>query len=216
MKKATADVSSVKYPERAIQIKPEMLPQVDESFGWAQLTVAENNEYLEAESFASHIGQFIHKDGPLSFLRNELPSIPPIEWMIIKDGEKSPVKITTHHTPEQLLKVHEELAALHRQYEQRVNYFKAKVKNLTTEENARIANINADAQNEAQKANNDYQATYDTTYKTAIEKVKSIQAEFEKERHSKIKEIAAWRINIDARFQKVIDLFLNQLSDKQE
>jgi hypothetical protein len=48
--------------------------------------------------------------------------------MNIKDGEKTPVEIKIHHNSEDLLKIHEELAALHRQYEQRVNYFKAKVK----------------------------------------------------------------------------------------
>ena len=215
-KRATADISSVVLPERITPKTPEQLPQVNEDFGWSQLSVADLNEFIEADAFAAHIGQFIHKEGTLNALRKELPTVAPIEWMTIKDGEKSPVKVVTHHTSDQLLKVHEELAGLHREREQRVNYFKAKVKNLTTEENARIAKVNADAQHDAQKFNNDQQAAYETAFKAVQEQIRTIQAEFEKERQSKVKDIAAMRINVDARFKKVINQFMGQLSDKQE
>jgi hypothetical protein len=219
-KREQPDYSGNTAPKRPLQelvdVKNQLLPEVGETFGWEQLTAAELNEYLEAEAFASHIGQFIHKDGILDHLRNELPHVPPIEWMTIQDGLKSPVTITVHHTSENLLKTHEELAALHRQYEQRVNYFKSKVKNLTTAENARIANVNADLQNEAEAANNKLNSEYDTAFKAYTEKTKSIKAEFEKVRQAKIKEIAAMRIQVDPRFQKVVDTFLKQLSDTQE
>jgi hypothetical protein len=214
------DYSGNTAPKRPLQelvdVKNQLLREVGEDFGWEQLTAAELNEYLEAEAFASHIGQFIHKDGILDHLRNELPHVPPIEWMTIQDGLKSPVTITVHHTSENLLKTHEELAALHRQYEQRVNYFKAKVKNLTTAENARIANVNADLQNEAEAINNKLNSEYDTAFKAYTEKTKSIKAEFEKIRQAKIKEIAVMRIQVDPRFQKTVDTFLKQLTDTQE
>ena len=218
VKRATVDISTIEVPQRPHVISPlvNMLPEVGEDWGWAQLTTAEVNEFIEAEAFAAHIGQFIHKDCPLDKLRSELPTIPAIDWMTIQEGVKSPVTIKVHHTSEGLLKTHEELAALHRAKEQRVNYFKAKVKNLVTEENARIANINANAQNEAANTNNQLQSTYDTAFKAYSEKVKSVQAEFEKERQASIKEIAAMRILIDQRFQKTIDLFMKQISEVQE
>lgn len=216
---AQPDFSVVVMPEKPNFPKInslDMLDVVHEKWGWEQLTASELNEFLEAESFAAHIGQFIHKDSILNGLRRELPEIPAIEWMTIKEGEKSPVEINVHHYAEELLELHEELAALHRQYEQRVNYFKAKVKNLTTEENARIANHNANVQIEAAKRNNDAQAAYETAYNTATQKIKVIQTEFEKERQEKIKNIAALRISVDSRFQKTIDLFLKQISAEQE
>lgn len=216
IKKAVADISSVEMPKQPLTKQLINLPVVDETFGWSELSVSETNEFIEAEAFASHIGQFIHKGGALDHLRTELPTVPAIEWMTIKDSEKSPVTITTHHTSEELLLLHEELATLHRQYEQRVNYFKAKVKNITTEENARIVKVNADNQIDFQKFNNEQQSEYQTAYKSYLESVKTIQSEFEKERQAKIKEIAAMRINIDERFQKVINDFLGKLSDKQE
>lgn len=219
-KRMQPDYSGIEQPKRPLaelmDVRNKLLDEVGEEFGWSQLSVSEYNEYLEAEAYASHIGQFIHKDGILDRLRNELPLIPPVEWMTIKDGEKTPVEIKVHHTSENLLKIHEDLAALHRQYEQRVNYFKAKVKNLTTEENARIAKINADMQNEAEAINNRLNSEYDTVFKAYSEKIKSIKAEFENVRQAKIKEIATMRIQVDSRFQKTIDTFLKQLTSAQE
>jgi len=136
--------------------------------------------------------------------------------MVIHDGMKSPVTITTHHTAEQLLGYHNELATAHREYEQRVNYFKAKVKNLCTAENARIAKHNADLQNAAAKQNNELQLTFETASKKANEQANDIRVEFEKTRQGKISEIAAMRIEVAPRFQPVVDEFLTKLPDTQE
>ena len=217
-KTSNADTSDLEVPETPKFVSPEinMLSEVREEWGWEQLTVAEYNEYLESEAYAAHIGQFIHNDGILDVLRKELPTINPVEWMVIKDGEKTPVTVKTHHTPKGLLDIHEKLAVLHREYEQQVNYYKAKIKNLVTIENARIANINADAQSTAETINNKLQSTYDTLYKVYYEKVKTIRAEFEKQRQENIKKIAGMRIDIDNRFQKTINIFLNQLSEENK
>jgi hypothetical protein len=214
IKRAVANTSAVIFPEKPKLGVPKSLPEVGEEFGWEQLSVAEYNEYLEAEAYASHIGQFIHKDSILAGLRAELPGIPAIDWIELETGRKSPITIKVHHTASQLLDVHEKLAAKHREFEQKVNYFKAKVKNLTTEENARIAKLNADEQNETSKLNNDLQTTYDTAQKKANEEVRNVQAEFEKTRQDKIKEIAGMRIDVDPRFQGVVDTFLKQLLTK--
>ncbi len=215
VKKETADISSVVMPERPEYLTVKALPQVTEEYGWEQLTASELCEFYEAEAYAAHIGQFIHDRSILAGLRNELPNVPAIEWMEIESGKKSPVTITVHHNSEDLLKIHEEFAAKHRQFEQRVNYYKAKVKNLTTEENARIAKLNADEQAKAEKANNDMQTTYETAMKKAHEAINTLRTEFEKTRQERIKEIANMRIQVDARFQKTIDTFLNQLSKEE-
>jgi hypothetical protein len=79
----------------------------------------------------------------LDELRSELPTIKTLEWIEVESGKKTPLKVSVHHTSEELGVLHEKLAATHRNHEQRVNYFKAKVKNLVTSENARIAKENA-------------------------------------------------------------------------
>ena len=211
-KLTVADLSEIAFPTEPDFAYPEIISVRNEEWGWEQLTAAEVNEFMEAEAFAAHVGQFIHKGGVLDALRAELPTIPAIEWMTIKDGEKSPVSINIHHDPEKLLKLHEQLAATHRQYEQRVNYFKAKVKNLVTEENARVAKLNADAQNEITAVNNQLAAVYNEELRKHRDAVKGLQAEFEKSRQARIREVAAMRISVDKRFQDVIDEFLKQLS----
>lgn len=188
-------------------------PLVDEKWGWEQLSLLEYNEYLEAESYAAHIGQFIHKGEKLDVLRKELPFLKTLEWINVEEGKKTPLKVSIHHTSDELAKIHEQLAVKHRHYEQRVNYFKAKVKNLTTEENARRAAENnvllskVNAENEMLKANH----INDLTKYNAINQ-KEAQL-FEEKRQEDIKKTSALRINVDARFQPVVDLFLKQLKD---
>ena len=213
-----ADLSDVVYPVKPKFTDPTVgsLAEVQEDWGWEQLKATELNEFLEAEAYAAHIGQYIHKNGTLTALRNELPNIPAIEWMTIKEGVKSPITIEVHHKAEDLLELHNKLATTHREKEQRVNYFKAKVKNLVTKENARIAKHNADLQNAAAKTNNDLQITFETAQKKANEQANDIRAEYEKTRQASIAEIAAMRIDVDPRFQTTVDEFLTALPDNKE
>ena len=217
-KSAKADLSEVKYPEKPVFVDPtnNTLAEVNEDWGWEQLKSSEMNEYHEAVAYAAHIGQFIHKNGMLSALRTELPKIPAIEWMTIHEGHKSPVTIIKHHDAKDLLALHNELAGLHREYEQRVNYFKAKVKNLVTVENARIAKHNADMINAATKTNNELQSDFETKFKVANGQANDVRAEFEKTRQTKINQIAALRIQVDPRFQETVDEFLKTLPESQE
>lgn len=200
-------------PERKEPDSFNSLDTVEESWGWQQLSDAEYNEYLEVEAYASHIGQFIHKRGILSNLREQITKIASLEWITIKDGEKTPVKVTKHHTTLDLNAKHEELAKLHREYEQRVNYFKAKVKNLVTLENTRIAKVNADLINEYSKIESQYNTEYQLAYTEWITARAKAQQEAEVERETLIKETAALRINVDPRFQTVVDMFLTESED---
>lgn len=200
------EVTPPEKPEFALY---ETLPSVIDSFGWSQLSVAETNEFLEQEARAAHIGRFIHKDSILENLRKELSILPTIEWMSIKDGEKTPVKLKIHHTDAELASLHAKLASLHREAEQRVNYFKAKVKNLTTTENARIAKVNAEAGGKANDINAKLNSEYQGKYQNYLEKKRQAMQEFEMERENSIKAIAAMRIQVDPRFQSVIDKFLD-------
>jgi hypothetical protein len=214
-KSTGVDISSIERPNTPDWKKAVIIPNVDENFGWSQLTSSEVNEYLEAESMSSHIGQFIHKGSKLDLLRRELPNIPSIEWFNVEDNKKTPVTIEKHHNSSELLKLHEELAAKHRDYEKRVNYFKAKVKNLTTNENARIAKENAIAQADAEKINNELSAEYNNSLNIYNEKVKTLKSEFEVERQNKIKGIVSLRIQVDSRFQDTVDYFLKSLGKEE-
>ena len=202
------DSSSLVEPERPEYPDIHIANSVGENWGWSQLTPSEYNEYLMVEAYASHLGQFIHKGGKLTQMRKQLADLPAIEWMNVKDGEKTPVKIQKHHTAQQLLATHEQIANEHRTYEQRVNYYKAKVKNLVSDENARIQKENADRAKayelEEQRINEEYRAAMNT-YRTQL---MAENSSFSANREKAIKDAAALRISVDPKFQDVIDMFI--------
>lgn len=209
--KAKYFISPLTEPDYPNMHSAILLPLVDEKWGWDQLSLSEYNEYLEAEAYAAHIGQFIHKDCKLDILRKELSTIKTLEWMTIKDGEKTPLKVSVHHNQAQLLDIHNNLAALHRKYEQRVNYFKAKVKNLVTEENARISKVNADEQAIVNNSNKKMEDTFSELLRVyRAENLRLIQ-DFEKTRQEDIQKVAGLRITVDTRFQPTVDRYLKEL-----
>jgi hypothetical protein len=204
-------IYDVEAPIRPTTISETLPLEVDEDFGWDTLTAAEYNEYLEAEAYASHIGQFIHKRGTLDRLRAELPTIKTLEFMEIEVGKKTPLKVSIHHTPEQLLSIHEELAALHRGYEQKVNYFKSKVKNTVTATNAAVQKSRGDIQARVNQENLEAANAYKLAYEQWTADQRKAQHEFEEKRQGRIQEAVNLKINVAERFQDVVDEFMNQL-----
>jgi len=204
-------VHTLEAPKLPTVISWSTIPAVDEVWGKDQLSISEITELLEKEAYASHIGQFIHKGGTLDKLRIELPTIKTLEFINVVEGKKTPVKVTIHHTSGELLEIHTKFAQLHREYESRVNYFKAKINNLVTLENARIAQLNADACKKVSEENTILRNKYKDEYSVYSEAVQTLSHEFEKTRQEEIKEAAALRISVDARFQDVVDSFLATL-----
>jgi hypothetical protein len=208
LKKETPDLSHLIEPTRISVADYDVLDTQDESWGWSQLSDAEFAEYLQEEAMASHLGQFIHKGSKLYELRRHLPNTPSIEWFEVEDGKKTPVKVTKHHVPAALMSLHEDVAEAHRKSEQRVNYFKAKVKNLVSDENARIQKNNAD---NAAKFLATEKSLYED-YRSALDayngEILRLTMEFNSERELNIKNAAALRISVDPRFQHIVDMFM--------
>jgi hypothetical protein len=201
----------IERPLRGGLKNPNTEYSVGEEWAWDQLSVAEYNEFIEAEAFAAHIGQFIHKNGILDRLRSELPNIKTLEWIELEVGKKSPVVVTTHHTPEYLSELHEELSALHRKYEQRVNYFKSKIKNAVTAENARRAKVNGDEQAQCNEYNQTVLDAHEKALREWNNAYKEAQLVWEQARLKEIENIINLKIEVPARFQSVVDEFLNSI-----
>ena len=202
---------TVTRPESPEYVEVELKELVTEEWAWNELSAAEYNEFLEAEAYAAHIGQFIHKGGTLDRLRTELPKIKTLEFMEIETGKKTPMKVAVHHTSAQLLEIHEELANTHREYEQKVNYFKSKVKNVVTKENARIANENGDAVAKANEANQILRDEYRKLNEEWSAFVRKETQEFEAKRQGRIEAAVALKIDVAPRFQPVVDEFLKTI-----
>ena len=178
---------------------------VTEDWGWQQLSAKEMAEYLDVEAQAAQVGKFIHKRGKLSQLRHQLAQFSPLEFTDIYGDRKTPVRVTRHHSAEELHGMYEAFAKIHRECNQRVNYFKAKVKNLTSAENEKILRENAvlKSRYEAEvQANN-------AEYAMAIEEYRNTKdvfvTEFYADRESRLNEASKKRIDVDPRFQEVID-----------
>jgi hypothetical protein len=131
--------------------------------------------------------------------------------MEIEVGKKTPLKVSIHHTPEQLLAIHEELAALHRGYEQKVNYFKSKVKSTVTASNAAVQKARGDIQARVNQTNLELANEYKLAYDKWLADQRKAQHEFEEKRQGRIQEAVNLKIEIASRFQDVVDEFLNQL-----
>jgi hypothetical protein len=203
--------ASAPRPESPEYVEIDLKELVSEEWAWNELSAAEYNEFLEAEAYAAHIGQFIHKGGTLDRLRTELPKIKTLEFMEIETGKKTPMKVEVHHTSSQLLAIHEELANTHREYEQKVNYFKSKVKNAVTKENARIANENADVVAKANEANQTLRDEFRKLNEEWNAFVRKETQEFEAKRQGRIEAAVALKIDVAPRFQPVVDEFLKTI-----
>ena len=218
LKEAQSDtfVSTSPEPELPKYQVVELKPTVSEVWGWEQLTLEEYNDYLYNEAIASHIGQFFHNGSKLDSLRKELLNIKELEWIEVKDGEKTPVKVVVHHDQNQLADLHEYFATLHRTYEQKVNYYKAKVKNLITLENARIAKENTVVTELATNSNNVLRENYTTALNAHRGQVLAESTEFQEKKELHIKEIASLRISVDPRVKPMVDYFLNTMPKEGE
>ena len=207
-KTKTVNEYQFEYPAQPEFKSFDEISPVGEDWGKNQLTDAEFNEFIESEAFAAHIGRFIHNNGKLDILRKELPKIEGLRWFEVEKDKKTPLIITKHHTPEQLYDLHEKLANIHREHEQRVNYFKAKIKNLVTEENARIARENSKMVEDTRVINDKLRAEYNVKLDEYSNNIRAVVSKFEEDRQAEIKSISNLRITVDKRFQSVVDEFL--------
>ena len=205
----------VEMPESPDYADTPLIDPINEDWGWEQLTAEEYNKYLEAEAYASHVGQFIHGGGKLDKLRKELPTMELLEWTEIEVGKKTPVVVNPHHTSEYLADLHEDLSGLHREYEQKVNYYKAKVKNLVTMELARIAKENANIQSADSEKNDKIMTEYRDARKAWMAQRAQASNEFEEARQKEIASIAALRIEVSPIFKDTVDGFLSKLNTEE-
>ena len=106
--------------------------------------------------------------------------------------------------------LHKEIAELHRLAESKVNYFKAKVKNLVTLENARIENLNKDSLAAYQVLKDAQNLEYEKVIHAWSAENQKAEKEFNVKKQENIKEIAGKRIIVSPIFQPVINEFLKQ------
>lgn len=179
------------------------LKQVDEEWGFDQLTDGEYNEYIRNEAFASHFGQFIHNKSILETLRKGAYNIPAIEWIELKKDEKTPVDILVHYKPEFYDNLYKEFSNLHRDYEKKVNYIKAKVKNLVAEENQKLQLDYKEKLQEVSERNRLLREEYNKEVTQWTTNYNLSKSTFEKEKVKKVNELSKLKIVLDQRYESL-------------
>ena len=204
------EMERVEYPT-------DIEASVSEEWGWEQLNLSEITDFLIAEAKASQLGQFIHKDGILDKLRKDLATLPDMKWLdkYVGGGVTSlPVKIEKHHKAEDLLAFHEKFAMAHREAEMKVNYYKAKIKNLTSLKNAEIAKSNGDKMATYNEKSAAAQNLYTQQSNFFLNEVKKGKQLFEKTRLDEIRRVSALKIQIPLELQNTLDLFMDKVKEK--
>lgn len=196
------------FPQPPNYVPTTTIKEVDEKWGWEQLSEKEYCEYLEAETYASHIGQYFHRGGVLDNLRKNYNSDLELSFIELKKDEKIPITSTPNHTEKYLIDLHENLANVHREYEQKVNYYKSKVKNLVSNKNIEISKINSDILTKAEVANKKLRQEYNELVNDYNTNLSIESLDFNKNKEIELKRISSLKIKIPTNLQPTVDKLL--------
>lgn len=105
------------------------------------LPIDELGEYLSYEAKAAHIGKKVHPNGIFDKWFTEIKNTPTVQ--LHPDNKDYVITLTQVVLEEDLYKVYFELQKEYREAEQKVNYYKAKVKNMWTEEASKVNSRNS-------------------------------------------------------------------------
>ena len=162
-----------------------------ENFFRTELSIKEQAEYLAQESRASHVGGFIHN---FDTVRQKIDNFVPTSFHALSETETMTVSNTLLYNTEELYQNVEELQGIHREAEKVVNYWKAKHKEWIADQDRAYQNTLAE-----------YRRNVSTITAENNSLIQKEQSEFEKNKTSKIEEIAALRIVIPIALQHILD-----------
>lgn len=162
-----------------------------EDFFRTELNIKEQAEYLAQESRASHVGGFIHN---FDTVRQKIDNFVPTSFHTLSDTETMTVVNTLLYDTDGLYQNVEELQGIHREAEKVVNYWKAKHKEWIADQDRAYQNTLAE-----------YRRNVSTITAENNSLIQKEQSEFEKNKTSKIEEIAALRIVIPIALQHILD-----------
>ena len=198
------DPPSPKRPEFPRYVRKEYITD-------SQLSLEEEIDLIVCTAYAAKIGEFIHKNGKLDSLRKEVSSIKLVEWKKVSDVLSIPIKNIIHTSSEDLFKIFTELQELHRIYEQKVNYYKAKNKNLLSDLNAGITLANSLAYETAEEEYNTLLKKFDKELDEYNSKYQKAIYEFESQRERGIKHVSSLRIAVPEVLKETIGELLKKV-----
>lgn len=165
-------------------------------------------EYWALESKAAHIGKRIHKGGTVSNIREEiLANKDSVTTFTVMDGKHYPVSFEKVYSIDDVSDAFDKLQKLHRGYEQKLNFYKAKIQNGMTELNAkRLSEYRKDQEAENARYNKEWTDCNDAL-REQQEKVALKTAENEQSRALKLREVSSWKIVIPYDLSEIYQQF---------
>lgn len=165
-----------------------------------ELPINELAEYLSNEAKAAHIGKKVHPSGIFEKWLREIKNTPCLQ--LHPDNKDLIITLTQVVQEEDLYKIYFDLQKEYREAEQKVNYYKAKIKNLLSDKIREINTTNLEIRNK-------YQQELDSINTENY----SIQQQINNARLEKVKELSELKIIIPNELQSTID-FIQKYSKK--
>lgn len=178
---------SIPQPQKRDFKFPDMPADIDISRPLGDiLDIKEYAEYLELESEAAHLGKIVHAGMPLDNVRNDILNWKAFSFMHHNDKDYV-VERTQCYTKEEINKLYFELQAKHRDIENKLNWYKAKIKNdavvasaVKAKEYSELYNFAQGQYSIALREWNVLSSEYDTKYSIWSKNAMQLRAELSK------------------------------------
>lgn len=163
----------------------------------ATFSIKELAEYWTLEAKAAHIGKRIHKGGVVANIREQiLANKDSVTSFTVMDGKHYPVTLSKVYDLTEVTEAFDKLQDIHRQYESKLNFYKAKIQNGITELDAKRQSEFKAAQEAENNKYNSELLEYQGVMRQYQEAVAVQNAANEAARANKLREVSAWKIAI--------------------
>ncbi len=163
----------------------------------ANFSIKELAEYWSLEAKAAHIGKRIHKGGVVSNIREEiLANKDSVTTFTVMDGKHYPIQFSKVYDFNNITETFDKLQKLHREFESKLNFYKAKIQNGMSELDAKRQGEFKSVQESANLKYNTEIIDYNNAVRNYNESVAVQNAANEEARANKLREVSAWKIAI--------------------
>lgn len=210
------DLELPKTPEELGVNPPVMKPIVspknyteDDIIG--EMNIAERAEYYSLEAKAAHIGKKIHDNGKISKLREEILNFQDfkVETYNCNGGTKDCiVKREKKYTNTEIDETFFFLQNKHREYEKKLNFYKARIKNDLSDKNAKEMARYSKEYNDAKKEYDNKTLEYNSAYINFKNTFNSLLNEASEKRVKLLNDISKWKIVIPNMHKENVDKIL--------
>jgi hypothetical protein len=180
-----------------------------------EMNIAERAEYYSVEAKSAHIGKKIHNKGKISQLRDEILNFKNFR-MVTYNGQNGTrdyaVKRELKYNINEINDIFFYLQKKHREYEQKLNFYKADIKNKLATKNAEEKARYSKEYNEAKNVYENEMKEYNAAYKNFSNSYNSIVNEANEMQVNTINEISKWKIVVPNVFKEKIDSLLKDIA----